>query len=68
VLKGICYLYDGVVPLKLEEILAKNNIITNVKFESILAWVSGDKATLEDIKQYLGILEGLMQYLEQLDQ
>ncbi|HNZ89035.1 MAG: hypothetical protein PHE75_03150 [Candidatus Cloacimonas acidaminovorans] len=68
VLKGICYLYDGVVPLKLEEILAKNNIITNVRFEPMLDWVSGDEATLEDIKQYLGILEGLMQYLEQLDQ
>jgi len=34
----------------------------------MLDWVSGDEATLEDIKQYLGILEGLMQYLEQLDQ
>jgi len=54
--------------LNLRKFWQKNNIITNVKFESILAWVSGDKATLEDIKQYLGILEGLMQYLEQLDQ
>jgi hypothetical protein len=67
VLKGICYLKDGSAPPQYDAAVERATNITDIEFDTIFSWIANKKVSLENVKQYLAILESLMQYLEMID-
>ena len=67
VLKGICYLKDGSAPPQYDAAVERATNITDIEFDTKFSWIANKKVSLENVKQYLAILESLMQYLEMID-
>lgn len=68
VMKGICYFADRPIPLETDKLLDQVSEITGVNLSLIKRWLSLEKADRLTIQSYLDILQGLMLYIETLDQ
>lgn len=64
VLKGFCYTADAPIPASFPELLAKASQITACDLKLMEAWEQLKKAELTHIKNYLEILQSLINFLD----
>lgn len=64
VLKGFCYCADSPIPQDFPDLLAQVQLITNIELKQMGEWVKMEKVELFHIKNFLEILQNLINYME----